>query len=200
MRSAMPGVTAAGARPLEFLKGFLRNPKEVGSLVPSSRFLTRRILACGEFERARGVVELGPGTGVLTGEILRRLEPDARMVAIEINPGFARTLRAAYPDQRLVVHEGSSVELEKAAESAGIDEVDVVVSGIPFSTMARGTGRATLEAARRILAPDGCFLAYQFRSHVRRVAEPLFGPGMIEHEFWNLPPMRVFVWRKREIY
>lgn len=198
MRSAIPRAVSAGVRPLEFLKGFLRNPKEVGSLVPSSRFLTRRVLACGEFERARGVVELGPGTGVLTGEILRRLDREARLVAIEINSRFARMLRDAYPDPRLVVHEGSAVELEQAVASARIDEVDVVVSGIPFSTLDRGTGRATLEAARRILAPGGRFLAYQFRSHVRRVAEPLFGPGLIEHEFWNLPPMRVFVWRKRE--
>jgi len=184
-------------RRIEFLKGFLRNPKEVGSLVPSSRFLTRRVLECGEVEKARVIVELGPGTGVFTGEILKRMRPDARLVAVEINPTFVRMLRAAYRDPRLFLYEGNASDLEKALIEAGASEADLVLSGIPFSTLARETRRATLEAARRVLAPGGYFLAYQFRSHVRRFAEPVFGPGVEHREFLNLPPMRIYVWQRK---
>ena len=76
---------------------------------------------------------------------------------------------------------------------------DLVVSGVPFSTMERGAGRATLEAAKRVLSERGRFVAYQFRSHVRRFAEPVFGPAETHSGFWNLPPMRIYVW-KREPY
>lgn len=183
-------------RHIEFLKGFLRNPKEVGSVIPSSRFLTRRVLECGEVEKARVIVELGPGTGVLTREILHRMRPDAKLVAVEINPIFVEMLRRTYPDPRFHLYEGSAADLEKALIESRETRADLVVSGIPFSTLPRGTRTATLEAARRVLAPGGCFLAYQFRSHVRRFADPVFGPGETHHELFNLPPMRIFVWQR----
>ncbi len=181
---------------IEFLKGFLRNPKEVGSVVPSSRFLTRRVLECGAVDKARVIVELGPGTGVFTGEILKRMRPNAKLVAVEINPTFVRMLRSNYPDPRLSVYEGSASDLEKALIEAGTSQADLVVSGIPFSTLAHETRRATLEAARRVLGPGGYFVAYQVRSHVRRFAEPVFGPGETHREFLNLPPMRIYVWQR----
>ena len=54
----------------------------------------------------------------------------------------------------------------------------------------------TLEAARRVLSARGRFVAYQFRSAVRRMAEPVFGPGETRSGFWNLPPMRIYTFRK----
>jgi phospholipid N-methyltransferase len=193
----IPSLQRAGtsSRPLVFLKGFLRNPKEVGSLIPSSKFLIRRVLECGEVSRARVTVELGAGTGVLTREILRRMPPDGWLVAVEINPRFARVLRREIRDPRLFVFEGSSTDLERALEKLGLDQADLVVSGVPFSTMERGEGYRTLQAAKRVLGPRGCFVAYQFRSHVRRLAEPLFGPAETHTGLWNLPPMRIYVWR-----
>ncbi len=185
-----------GGGRIEFLKGFLRNPKEVGSVIPSSRFLTRRVLECGAVDKARVIVELGPGTGVFTGEILKRMRPDAKLVAVEINPKFVKMLRTSYLDPRLSVYEGSASDLEKALIEAGTSQADLVVSGIPFSTLARETRRETLEAARRVLAPGGHFVAYQVRSHVRRFADPVFGPGETHREFLNLPPMRIYVWQR----
>ena len=185
-----------GGGRIEFLKGFLRNPKEVGSVIPSSRFLTRRVLECGAVDKARVIIELGPGTGVFTGEILKRMRPDAKLVAVEINPKFVKMLRTSYLDPRLFVYEGSASGLEKALIEAGTSQADLVVSGIPFSTLARETRRATLEAARRVLAPGGHFVAYQVRSHVRRFADPVFGPGETHREFLNMPPMRIYVWQR----
>jgi phospholipid N-methyltransferase len=89
----------------------------------------------------------------------------------------------------------SAEDLERALAEVGELQADLVVSGIPFSTLERGLGRRTLEAAQRVLAPGGRFVAYQFRSHVRRMAEPLFGPADVHPEFRNVPPMRVYVWR-----
>ena len=186
--------SANGSRPLEFLRGFLRNPKEVGSVIPSSRYLIRRVLDRGRVSRAQVIVELGPGTGVLTREILRRMPISARLIAVEINPQFVRVLRRTLPDPRLFVFEGSCADLERALEKAEVEKADLVVSGIPFSTIERGEGYRTLQAARRILGPEGRFVAYQFRSHVRRLAEPLFGPAETHRGLWNLPPMRIYVW------
>ena len=119
----------------EFFKGFLRNPKEVGSLIPSSRFLTRRVLKCGDAKTARVIIELGPGTGVLTREILEQMPADGTLIAVELLPEFVELLARAYPDPRLTLYNGSSADLEKALAEAGEVRADLVVSGIPFSTM-----------------------------------------------------------------
>jgi phospholipid N-methyltransferase len=184
------------ALPLQFFKGFLRNPKEVGSVIPSSRFLIRRVLRSGEVARAKVIVELGPGTGVLTRELLAEMPADATLVAIEINPDFVRVLQREFRDPRLVIFEGSSSQIEKALAEAGVERADLVVSGIPFSTMEAGEGRRTLQAAKRVLGRGGRFVAYQFRSRVRELAEPYFGPAETTRELRNLPPMRVYVWRR----
>jgi phospholipid N-methyltransferase len=153
------------------------------------------VLDRGRVGSAQVVVELGPGTGVLTREILRRMPDSARLVAVEINPLFVRVLQRTLPDPRLSVFQGSASDLERALEKAGVELADVVISGVPFSMMGRAEGYRTLQAAKRILGPGGRLVAYQFRSHVRRLAEPLFGPAETHRGLWNLPPMRIYVWR-----
>ena len=185
-------------RHIEFFRGFLRNPKEVGSVIPSSRFLIRRVLQCGRVQQARTVVELGPGTGVLTREILRSMPVDGRLIGVEISSDFAAILEAEFPDPRLRVFRGSATELERALDENGAGKADLVVSGIPFSNMGSGDGRLTLEAAKRVLAPGGRFVAYQFRDHVRRMAEPVFGQGETVSGFWNIPPMRIYTWARSD--
>jgi phosphatidylethanolamine/phosphatidyl-N-methylethanolamine N-methyltransferase len=188
---------AAAKTSLEFFKGFLKNPREVGSVIPSSRFLTRRTLECGEVRDARVIVELGPGTGVLTRHALEHMRTDAKLVAIEISRDFVELLQSEFPDPRLYVHHGSATEIEAALAKVGARQADLVMSGIPFSTLERGVGLATLRAAKRVLAPGGRFVAYQFRSKVRDFGEPVFGTRAETHSgFWNVPPMKIYVWRQ----
>jgi phosphatidylethanolamine/phosphatidyl-N-methylethanolamine N-methyltransferase len=190
---------AAAKSSIEFFKGFLKNPREVGSVIPSSRFLTRRTLECGDVRDARVIVELGPGTGVLTRHALEHMRPDAKLVAIEISSDFVEVLRAQFPDPRVHVHHGSATEIEAALAKIGERSADLVMSGIPFSTLERGVGLATLRAAKRVLSPGGRFVAYQFRSKVRDFGEPVFGTRAETHSgFWNVPPMKIYVWRQAE--
>lgn len=186
----------ASALPLQFFKGFLRNPRQVGSVIPSSPFLIRNLINRGDIATARTVVELGPGTGVVTREMLRAMPPDSRLIAVEIDEGFARLLEAHISDPRLAVVRDSAEHLERAIEASGRDNADVIVSGIPFSTLDPAVLLSTLKAVSRALAPGGRFVAYQFRDHVRRMAEPVLGRAEVYSGLWNVPPMRIYVWRK----
>jgi len=181
---------------IQFLRGFLKSPKEVGSIVPSSRFLERRIVRSSGVPRARVVVELGPGTGGTTRALLRAMAPEARLLAIEINPRFARLLRSEISDARLVVHEGSAAEIDEALAAHGLPAPDVILSGIPFSTMKRADGVAILRAAHAALAPGGRFVAYQVRDRVEILGRQVFGPASVQVELLNVPPMRVYRWDK----
>jgi len=180
---------------IQFLRGFLKRPKEVGSIIPSSRFLERRVVRAAGAAGVRCAVELGPGTGGTTRALLRALPPAATLLAIEINPRFARLLRQI-PDPRLVVHEGSAAEIEEALRAHGLPAPDLVVSGIPFSTMPRRLGTAILRSAHESLAPGGRFVAYQVRDRVETLGREVFGPAAVQRELLNVPPMRVYRWDK----
>lgn len=184
------------ARPLAFFQGFLREPQQVGSLVPSSRFLERRLVKISAVGDARTVVELGPGTGGTTHALLRALPPDARLLAIEIDEHFCAMLRAGITDPRLVVHRGCAQDIGPSAISHGLSAPDVVISGIPFSTMPERTGRDILEAVWSALAPGGRFVAYQFRDRVAVLGRRILGRPEVDVELLNVPPMRVYCWRK----
>lgn len=180
--------------PVLFFKSFLERPKEVGSIIPSSRFLERRVMRCARLDQAKIVVELGPGTGGTTQALLRSMRPDAVLLAIEINQRLAERVRARIADPRLVVHCGSAEDIPGALAAHGLGAPDAVISGIPFSTMPRSVALGILRSIRECLAPTGCFVAYQVRDRVAVLAREVFGKhSHMELEVRNVPPMRV--WR-----
>jgi len=181
---------------MAFLQGFLKSPKQVGSIIPSSRFLERRIVRAAEIGRASLVVELGPGTGGTTRALLRALSPKAQLLAIEIGPRFVELLRRM-PDPRLIVHEGSASEIEAALRKHGLPAPDVILSGIPFSTMARSVGEQILRSVYDALEPGGLFVAYQVRDRVESLGRRVFGRAQVQTEILNMPPMRVYRWQKQ---
>ena len=96
---------------LLFSRNFLKHPRMLGSVIPSSRFLVNRLLRQVDWSRARTIVEYGPGVGTITSHLLRRLGPDGRLVAIDTNRDFVRHLGRTLRDPRL------HVELDTLAAS-----------------------------------------------------------------------------------
>lgn len=180
---------------LTFLQGFLRNPELVASVIPSSRFLERRIIDTAFIGRAGLVVELGPGTGGTTRAILEALPAESKLLAIEITPEFVSLLKN-HPDPRLMVHLGSAEHIREALSLHGLGRPDVVVSGIPFSTMPLDLGRRILASVWACLLPGGHFVAYQVRDRVALLGRKLLGRPEVELELLNVPPMRIYHWRK----
>ena len=181
---------------LAFLRGFLDRPKEVGSILPSSRFMEKRLVRLGELGKADVVIELGPGTGGTTRALLKGMRRDSRLLAMEINPHFVKLLRRTIQDRRLIVHEGSASEIGEALREHDLPAADVIVSGIPFSTMDREVGLGILRSVDQHLAPAGRFVAYQFRDRVESLGRQVFGSPHVQTELRNVPPMRIYRWNK----
>jgi phosphatidylethanolamine/phosphatidyl-N-methylethanolamine N-methyltransferase len=178
-----------------FFQEFLRHPRQVGSVVPSSRFLERRIVEAAGVRSARTVVELGPGTGGTTRAILRAIGPDARLLTIELNPHLY-TLVSRIEDQRHIAHLGDARALKEIISTHALGAPDAVISGIPFSTIGPQTGCEILETIHSVLAPGGRFVAYQVKRQVAALS-PLFPePDDAELELFNIPPLRIFRWEK----
>lgn len=179
---------------IDFFRGFLRSPEQVGSIIPSSRFLERRIINTTGVASAKTVVELGPGTGGTTRAILAAMPKDARLLTIELDPQFSSILEAI-GDPRLIPHTGSAADLADILAEHGLGAPDVVISGIPFSTMPREIGLAIIAAVRDNLAAGGRFVAYQFRGAVGRLGKEVMGEPDVEMEVLNIPPMRFYTWQ-----
>jgi len=181
-----------------FLRGFLREPRQVGSIVPSSRFLEQRIVEASNLMSARRVVELGPGTGGTTRTFLRHLDQDAKLLSIELSPYF-HDLLGEISDPRFANHLGSAEDLAEILAVYGMEQPDVVISGIPFSKMPEAAATRVAQAVKDNLAEDGRFIAYQFRGDVASIAGPIMGaPASCTLELRNIPPMRVYSWFKAE--
>ncbi len=192
--SSPQGSTFAQQR--AFLRGFLAQPRQVASIVPSSAFLEQRLVRAAGVADARTIVELGPGTGGTTRALLRAARPEARLLAIELSPMFDARLRREITDPRFAVHLGSAEQLEEILRAQRLPAPDVVVSGIPFSTLPARAAERVAAAIARCLAPGGRFVAYQVRGHVADYAAPFLGDPEVSWEWLNVPPVRVYRWLK----
>ena len=168
----------------------------MGSIIPSSRFLEKRIIEAANVNSASVVVELGPGTGGTTRALLNAMPQDARLISIELN-AFFHNMISQIEDDRLIPHLGSACDIRDILAEYNLDAANAVISGIPFSTMSRNLGTQIIEAVSSVLAPQGRFVAYQTRDRVATLCRPIMGSEQEEMEFFNLPPTRIYHWEKK---
>jgi len=175
-----------------FARNFFKHPRMLGSIIPSSRFLIEDLMRQMDWQRARVVVEYGPGVGNITAEGLKRLPADARMVVFETNDDFVAFLRDAIPDPRLSVVHGSAADVGETLRAMGLGPADYVISGIPFSTMPPEVGHSIVRSTREALRPGGRFLVYQFSREVLRFLRREFEGIREAFEPLNILPARLY--------
>ena len=175
-----------------FARNFFKHPVMLGSVIPSSRFLINEVLGQIDWDRARVIVEYGPGVGTFTGEILRRMKPDATLVVLETNREFVEFLRKSIRDDRLHVIHGSAADVREELAQLGFGSADYIISGIPFSTMPEEVRESILRATRNALNPQGAFLVYQFSARVLPYLEQVFRAVHRSFEPLNILPAHFF--------
>lgn len=171
-----------------FLGQYLQNPRQVGSLTPSSGALARAMVRELPLDATRTVVEYGPGTGALTRSILEGLPMDARYFALEPNPVFRDQLRARFP--RVQVIDGGA---ERAESHLGhlTGQVDAVFSGIPLSIMSCTSLMRTLANTSRLLRPGGCFRIFLYH-HIYYLPKVVGLRKLLARHFQDVRAQRVW--------
>jgi phospholipid N-methyltransferase len=180
---------------LLFGRNFIKHPRMLGSLIPSSRFLVNHVLSEVDWKRARVFLEYGPGVGTFTREILRRMRPDAVLVALETNSDFVRFLRGKLRDDRLHIIHGSAADAKSALTNLGLSRADYVISGIPYTTIPPKVRESILRTTHEVLDPNGAFLVYQFTRTVLPYLQQVFGSVYQDFEPLNVMPARLFYCR-----
>jgi phospholipid N-methyltransferase len=186
-----PGRSRSGGA-LLFARNFFRHPRMLGSIIPSSRFLIKQLLEPIDWEQARVIVEYGPGVGGITAEVLRRMRPDAMLIAIETNPDFVKYLRSSIQDERLHVVEASAEAVDEILRQYGQSNASYVISGIPFSTIPAPVRERILRKTCEVLKPGGSFLVFQFSTRVLEDLQRIFRYVRRQFEPLNVLPAHLF--------
>jgi phospholipid N-methyltransferase len=175
-----------------FFTQFLKHPKMIGSIIPSTDRLINRMLSRVDWANTKVFVEYGPGVGTFTKPILDRLGPDGVLVAIDTNPDFIAYLRRKLVDPRLILVHGSADQVTEILRNEGLEKADYILSGLPFSTLPPGVGQRIVQETHEALRPGGAFVAYQYALKVMTLLRPYFPNIDRDFEPVNIPPAQVF--------
>lgn len=177
------------------LAQFIEKPTVIGAVTPSSVELATLMVNQVDLGIARAVVEYGPGTGVVTDVLLPRLAPGAKFMAIELNPTMAAAFRSRHPGVNL--RHDSVEHIRRLCDEEGIEQLDCIISGLPWASFSSDLQDRLLEATLTVLKPGGHLVTFAY--HVgtwlpagRRFARKLprfFSKVEKSRSVWrNLPP------------
>jgi phosphatidylethanolamine/phosphatidyl-N-methylethanolamine N-methyltransferase len=180
---------------VRFLRSWIEKPLHMGAVMPSGKLLARTMAQYVDVESKGPVIELGPGTGAITNALIEHGVDQKRLVLVEYNPGFCALLRDRYPQARVV--QGDAYALRASLEDVLDAPASAVVSGLPLVTKPMLTRLKLMRDAFMALAPGAPFVQFTYS-----VAPPIPKslPGVSteasERIWMNLPPARVWVYRK----
>jgi len=184
---------------LSYVRNFISD-KYIASITPTSDFGVKKVCGKIDFSRCGLVVEYGPGTGVFTKYLLRKMGPDSLLVMIERNANFVTHLRKKIRDPRAVVINDCASNILDALAEFGKASADYVISGIPFSFLTDNMKERILRNSFAALRTGGKFLAYQTfyqsNNHLKAHLDRVFPFVQVEYEMLNLPPLRIYEARK----
>lgn len=185
------------------LSKFIRNPRTVGAVSPSSRALAKKMVATLPKDAPVTVVELGPGTGAFTGAIVGRIGAGARFLAIDIEPDFVRRIRERWPSVECVC--ASAEDLESLVRDRHLGSVDHIISGLPFASLPVAVTRQILEGIERTLRPGGTFTTFQYvhgygmphgRLFRRQMSQLMGRAPRRRLVLQNFPPTYILTWTR----
>ncbi|MGB8364277.1 MAG: class I SAM-dependent methyltransferase [Rhizomicrobium sp.] len=179
-----------------FLRGLVQRPRLVGAIVPSSPGLARALAA--QIPDGQGpILELGPGTGVVTEAILARGIAPARLTAIEFDADFAQRVAERFPGVRVVT--GDAYDLAKTLDGAVSQPFAAIVSSLPLLNETPARRRKLLADAFERLAPGAPFVQFSYGIQPPVAATQRISVRHAALILLNLPPARVWVYRGSEI-
>ncbi len=172
-----------------FFKSFFKDFKHTGSILPSSKHLTNKMLKGVDFSKPCKILELGPGTGCMTHEILSRMHPESELVCIEINPSFCENLRALKTDKQLRIIEASALDFEKHLSSL---KFDAVISGLPLANFTSQEIDMIFNNIQKSLSKDGKYIQFQYTLRNDRLIKSRFSKVSKNYSLFNFPPAFVY--------
>jgi len=175
-----------------FLKEFFKNPSKTGSLIPSSKYLAKQMIDSINFSKNIIIVEYGPGEGVFSNEIIKRKNKESIIILIELNKIFYNQLKNKFKDIDNVFIFNDSVEnVENILKNLNINNIDYIISGIPFSSLPKELTKIILKNTKRIMNNKSSFITFQYSKIKFKLFFNYFKSIKIIKVWKNFPPAYV---------
>ena len=182
---------------IDFFKVAIKNLKTAGTVAPSSRFLANKMLKGIDFSKTNVVVELGPGNGAITHQILKKIAPEAQLICFEVNHDFYQELLNIKHPQ-LTVLKVSAEEIETELKKIGVAKACHIVSSLPLTIIPNDISRTILVNSLKALNVDGTFIQYQYSLTYYKRLKSVFKEAIsLDFELFNFPP--AFVYRCKKV-
>ena len=175
---------------LRFLCQFVTYPRQVGSIIPTSSFTVKNILDQSNIQSAKVVVELGPGTGVFTKEIIKRISPEASFICIELNKGFRPHLDHLFEDRKgSHLFYRSAEDMKDILKELNHSYVDTIISGLPFNSLSPSLSNKILKSATESMHKESEFLGITYFRKCQYLFDGFFSHQQWRRNLWNIPPV-----------
>lgn len=168
-----------------FLNRFFNNPRQVGSITPSSRFLAKAMVSAIDWSSVRHAAELGSGTGIFTAEIDKHLRSEATFIIAEKDKHFREMIEKRFNQHQVI---------EDAKDLASYNtDIDCIISGLPFKSLPEAETEAIMKSIINSLNQTGAFVTFQYSLHMKKEFEKHFQSVNIHFVPLNMPPAFVYV-------
>jgi phospholipid N-methyltransferase len=184
---------------MKLFKEFVRDPGGVGTVIPSSKQLAKAMTSGIGIEKAKTVVEIGPGSGVFTTQILKLLSPETKFFLVELNPRIHSYLTEKFPDVK--IYNESAENLSELLKLEEVASADIVVSGLPWASFPPSLQHKLLDAIYGSLSKGGTLTTYGYIQgkilpgglNIKKLLKKHFNSVESSETIWkNIPPAFVY--------
>jgi phospholipid N-methyltransferase len=178
-----------------FYRQLLKSAKHTGAIAPSSPFLARKICSVADIPQAKTILELGPGTGAITKELLKYVNAPHNLFTVEINPEFITHLQKKYPQ---ITHLNADIKsLGAICKKYAIPQADIIVSGIPFTDFNKEECNIMFREISEAMHSESKFILFTYSPIRFKAFFQWFEKISLHYVPLNLPPAYVLVLRKK---
>lgn len=180
---------------IDFFKESIKNIKTVGTITRSSKFLCKGMIKPVDFSKAKVIVEIGAGDGVVTKHILANMRKDAILLSFEVNEKFCKIIQDI-DDKRLHVVEDSAENIQKHLKDKGFEQADYIISAVPFVAFPKELALKIVNNCSDALKTNGLFIQIHYSLVTKKLYEGVFGNVNVNFVPLNIPPAFVLVSQK----
>jgi phospholipid N-methyltransferase len=181
----------------DFILTSLKSLNSTGTITRSSSYLCKGMTGFIDFEKGKNIVELGAGDGVISRYILDELKEDSKLYIFEIHEEFVKQLRNEFKDDRVEIISDSAEFIREIMEARQIEQVDYILSAIPFVMLPEEFMKQTVQSCYDLLKPGGKFIQMHYSLLPRKTYMDIFGNLELKFVALNIPPAFIMVCEKK---
>ena len=182
---------------LMFFKESLKYLKEIGTFIPSSKSVAKKMVKSVNLKDSRCVVEFGAGTGTITSEILKNMGQESKLLCFETNKVFCDELKKI-SDEKLIVINESAENLSLYLEKHGFEEADCIISALPLVSLPKEVVKNVLSSVSSSLKKEGLFVQMQYSLKSLKELRELFKEVKIDITVLNLFPAFIYICKNKK--